>query len=55
MLLRFAGGLVQALDFLHLALFITFSAQLIDALAFLECALFLGPDALLVAHQPRVP
>ena len=50
-----AGGFLQALEFLDLALFVPLAPQLIDAFALLEGAFLFRPDALLVAEEGGVP
>lgn len=50
-----ARVLLEALQVLDLALFITFAAELVDSFAFLEGFFLLGPDTLLVPEERRVP
>lgn len=51
----FPRSLLEALEFLDLALLVALAAELLDAFALLEGALLLGPDALLVPDQRGVP
>ena len=46
---------MEALDFLDLALFVSFAAELVDAFALFEGFLFFGPHAFLVAEEGGVP
>jgi hypothetical protein len=50
-----AGGFLQSLKLLDLALFFAFASQLFDLFALVQSALFLLPYALLVAEQRWVP
>jgi hypothetical protein len=54
-LLRLSGGFLEALDLLHLALFLSLTLELRDLLALVESALLLQPYALLVLEQAWMP
>jgi hypothetical protein len=49
LLLALAGGVLETLQLLDLALFFTLAPELVDPFALIEGFLFFGPDALLVA------
>lgn len=54
-LARPARALLQALQFLDLALLVALAAQLVDFFALVQGAFFFGPDALLVSEEGGVP